>query len=127
MNSKKILSLDEYAQKLSHEMVSEILKFRHRFIELMGTKDKDQGTILAFLFLQEFIFRIVVETLERHTQGSDRERYTKTSEDFNKLKLAMQDSIANGFSDAVLAFSGKYLDYHCSIKPVPDPESKLIN
>jgi len=122
--TKKVMSLEDYTNMMASDMTSELFKFVSYYEKKVG---KAYSATLIQAFLQSFITKLVNDALESQPHGSDKERYDKTMTEFSVVKSVIQDAVAFGFSDATALFSGKELDYYCSITPVPDPTSKLLN
>lgn len=122
--NKKVMSLEDYTNMMASDMTSEIFKFISYYEKKVG---KAHSASLVQAFLQNFVTKLVGDALDAYPHGSDEERYDKTMTEFGVVKSVIQDAVAFGFSDATALFSGKELDYYCSITPVPDPTSKLLN
>lgn len=118
------MSVTDYTNMIANDMTSEVFKFLLHYEDKVG-----RGTSANLLgkFVEDLVRRVVFNTLNAYPSGEEEERAEKTVNHFRQMKTLLQDSIAQGFADGVAEFSGREMDYHCSIEPFPDPYSKFIN
>lgn len=89
---------------------------------------KDAYKLLA-AYHKHFIYQVLVGALSTKADPLDdaEEHYNVVRKNVAGVKFDVQASVANAFKRAFGEFSGKRVDYYCTIKPVPEPTSKLSN
>ena len=120
MSNKQIITLDEWANQFSQDVAAEIYR------TLDGIEKEKRGklhTKLPLAFLSRFIALTTYKVLTERpsTVKTKKEAYEYTMKAFNAYKISLQNTIAQGFQGAMTEFSGKELDYMCTIKLVPEP------
>lgn len=122
--SKRVISLDEWADQFSMEVAQEIYK------TVDGIEKDKRGTLhkkLPAAFLNRFIAYTVYKTLQERPSyvRTNKEAYEFTMKNFNDMKAKIQEAVAIGFETAMSQYSGKTLEYSCTIAMVPEPSNKL--
>lgn len=125
MNEKKIITLDNWADEFSREVTAEIYKV------LDGVEKDKQGKLhqkLPIAFLARFLAITVFNSLKERPSHikTNKQQYEYTLNSFNEIKAGVQDAVAQAFSGAMSEYSGKDLDYLCTIKMLAPPQSKLV-
>lgn len=118
------LTVKDYIVKSSREMTRELVKFTVKFEKEVGA---ETGGLLVEAFLRDFVGALVYQALTVVPKGqrSGKESLETTRKAFNVTKAMIQDTIGDAFSDAMLEFSGRHLDYFCEVSPVPESVNDL--
>jgi len=103
-------------------------------IELLLTQGENRGEglgeLLIINFIAKFVGMTVLTTLKSEPvekKASNKDKCKFVMENYAGLKSEMQEAIAAGFAGAFESFTGKPVDYYCTIQPVPEPTSKSVN
>lgn len=97
---------------------------------LFDKHQKDKGyefvVKLSNSFLQRYIFVIVLNTLSAlpSEPSDDKQVEEHIYKNYYKLKALMQDSIANGFQNAISTFERRNIEFYCHLVPVTEPANK---
>lgn len=119
-------SYQAWMEEIADMMVVESLKI----IDSKTKKDGDEAfRQVSAKFIERLIASLMYKTL---TEESKLKLPSKALEDLhiknaNDMKLALQDSVSQGFQYAMTAYSGRTMEYYCQIKLVPQQLSTKIN
>lgn len=118
-----VANIDHVAEKAAMESVK-------AFSEVEALKDHPElvkGAIL--LFVKHLIGALVYTSLIENDSNdlTNQEKYTMTKQSYLLMKLNVQEIVAQGFEVAFTKFKGESLDFHCSIKPIVEPNSKAVH
>lgn len=89
-----------------------------------------QGAIsskIAIMFLARFVGTLLYRSLAAPSPDSCKTKEAKsnfTLQNFAKVKAAVQEAIAAGFSGAMHTYVGEPMEYYCQVKPVGPPVNK---
>lgn len=116
--------ISKFIQTLSQSLVNDIFT-------LLGAEEKKVGFDIASElyanFLANFVGVAVHKILTTDKQAGRKATFASVSKDFAEFKLRVQDSVAAGFQGAMSAYSGKTIEYYCTVRPVPPTPSQSSN
>lgn len=118
----KTLDLNVWIDSYSTYMADEALK-------LLRAKGDRKGPevyrALCLNFIMKILGSVILETLqERPANVKDNEEMIEYNKKvFGELKMSTQDVVAMAFHTALSHYSGKNVDYFCTIKVVPPSPS----
>ena len=121
-----IITLKNLAEDLAELLTVENFRIVDSRMRSYGSKE---ARYVAATVISRFIGALVFRTLSE-TQSLNRTQ--KQHEEFilknmAELKTQIQNAVANGFQNAMSAFNEQPIEYYCTIKPVPDPKSNVVN
>ena len=107
--------------------VRNIVEESFRLLDAYYQEDKTQHLRLKFLTMM--LSQVILDSLSFKPDApcSREELYEYTKRNFEKIKLDLQTLIAVSFEQALLKYSGKFIEYFVQIRPVPEPVSKTMN
>ncbi len=122
----KTLDLNEWIDSFSTFMADETLKILRGHSNKRG---REVGRALCIHFLARVLSATVLDTLntQDETAQTEKEQYEFSKHQFAELKTQVQDSVALSFQTALSHFTGRQVEYYCTIKPVPDPVTGTVN
>ncbi len=117
-------TIDEWILAFSKTMALE-------FVRLIDEQSKaygpNVGKAVAVNFIAAFTAATVVRSLGSEKIGTESAQYKATTDSFLAHKVLIQEAIAAAFTGPMSEFSGKPVEYYCTIKTVPQMPSKSIN
>ena len=117
---KNFQSQTDFVDEFSEVLVVETFK-------LMAAKGKTVGNDIALAFLSKFVGVYIHQALS--DPGVDlitsQEKYEHAAECFKQAKEDVTHMVAVGVGGAMKAFSGKDVEYYCTLRVMPEPVNKL--
>lgn len=122
----KILDLNAWIESFSAFMADETLKVLRANCAKRGP---DVSRALCIHFLARVLSSTVLDTLHERMENpqSEAEALRFNQKQFAELKIQVQDAVALSFQTAMSHYTGRQVEYYCTIKPVPDPVNSTVN
>lgn len=123
--SKELASLDEWCEKFTQDLATEVYHALEDNLEFVG--EKAYLNMLA-QFLSGYVAAITYRSLAAMPESIvDRKEQCKYAENsFRDMKTRICNAVSAGVSGGMKTWSGQEVDYYCLIKVVPEPASKEI-
>lgn len=120
---KKMLDMQSAVGVLSKHVTSEVFRIVESQREKIGKNacDITYMSVLASI-VGTVVLNTITEQFDKKVSNTEVEKILHKN--YNNLKMAVQDSIATGFTEAMTKYSGKTCEYYCQIKPLPPPVNK---
>lgn len=133
-SSKKLNTLPPLPTKKSLIVNSWIEEFAdglaHETFKLIVQCPKPEGSEISYRvmasYLRHYTRRVIYDVLTIPAEGvqDNQEAYKITYKAYSELKRELESNIARGFEEAFHIFTGRFVDYNCSVDVVPDPINK---
>lgn len=113
--------INSYVKDLSNTISRETFKLLKTH-----TGSEKITTLLIDSFIRDLISLVILDSLNAYKSKkmSKKQSYEFTHEKFNEIKTAIQNSVADSFTQAFKEFSNMTVDYYCVIRPTPPPVNK---
>lgn len=120
VDSKNII-INNWVGEFSNFIAQESLK-----LVISIGKPKNLISELSTKLVHYYIKALIKDSLTAYEKMnlSRQDEYEFTAKNFADLKYQLQIEVASAFESAAKEFSGKTVDYYCTISPVPDPINK---
>lgn len=118
-----------WIKNFSKQMVSEL------FVMVHTQKEQKDPVVLSKLlstFLSSFVGSLALTALSKSPGKQDaissKEDLVKfTQQNLLKIKQDVTEAVSLGFEAAMYNFSGKEVEYYCTLKPVTEMKSKRVH
>lgn len=111
------------------DLVDKITNASKDILNAADKREKDPPEIPStVLFVEKMVSSVIMEALTKNLSKDNKavtqDEYEKTKREYARLKMAVQEAVAKGFTDAMEKFTEKDVEFYCLVKTVPAPPSK---
>ncbi len=127
MKNVEKFKIDAWIKDFSTHLAKESIKL----LAIQGATKGNNKTVkdLKASFVQAIVDELITRALQEKPEGilTYEQNYEFSKKNFLESRLAVQEAVAQGLSDAAYKFSNIRVEYHCDIKVIGDSKSKVLN